>query len=122
MRCRAIRQRWNGSGRASMAFRHSRCAFHLANLPELGCEAEFIERAEWQRNENADPLGKQPIRLLERQCDFGWIARRFCGIGNAPMCCHRLTRPYRADFPSGVVAYGKDKIEFRFFEELDPRL
>ena len=100
---------------ASDDFMSPRClcrgAFQSADFAQFLLQAQLIERAYWQRGENADPLIEHPIGILERQRDFG---RRTLGFGRVrypPMRRHWLTGPDRAGFTRRVVADREYEIE-----------
>src|SRR3984893_16922068 len=84
----------------------------------------MIKRAQWQGRENSDTLKKHPVGIFKRKCDFGRRTFGLSGIGNAPMCGHRLARPNRTCFAGGVVANGEHEIERQRARlcELIPRL
>jgi hypothetical protein len=70
-----------------------------------------LSRLGMQRQEEADSAIESDEGVAEGSVDlFGRALHG--GIGNAPMSGHGLARPDRADFTGGVIANGKDKIEF----------
>src|ERR1700749_3009929 len=97
----------------SVAFRHPRGAFHVADLPEFALKGQLVERTQGKSSENADALVEEPIGFPEGLRDFGRCAFGFGRIGDAPMCRHRLSGPDRAVLGRSIVAHREHEIELR---------
>src|SRR6478672_3156881 len=86
---------------------------HATDLAQLLLQAHFVEAADRKRYEDANSLREHPVGIFEGKTDLCFGSVCIGGIRNAPMCGHRLTRPYRADFTRGVIANREHEIERR---------
>lgn len=62
--------------------------------------------------EKADSPIKQKESIPEGSLAFFRCAYDRGGIGNTPMCSHRLARPHRANRVRGIITDGENKLEF----------
>src|ERR1700734_2535090 len=101
------------SRRSSASILRRAAILARADRVELFLQAQLIERAQRQADENSDAVGQHAERIGKRQAHFRLGAGGKRRIGDAPMRGHRLARPHRAGFRRRVVADGEDEIELR---------
>ena len=89
------------------------CVLRLADRVELLLQAQPVERAERQADEDVDAVGQHSERVGEGEADFGFGAVAAAGSG-MPQCAV-IGWPGQTGqaSPRRVVADGEDEIELR---------
>ena len=101
-----------------------RNALLTADMVDFFLDGELVESREGKAEEQADPAVQDKEGVAKSAVDLLWAASDGSGIGDTPMRGDGLSGPNGADFLSGIVADGKDKVHRRSagLGELTPAL
>src|SRR5919108_2847559 len=88
-------------------------ALVLPDVFECGLHCHRIQGCDGQAEELLDASVQYQRHLMKPLAFFFRRALESRGVCHAPMGRHRLPWPHGTDFPSGVIAHGKEKIELR---------
>src|SRR5262245_10960600 len=90
--------------------RPDRESLQATDFVELALERKVFQCVDRQINEKRNTSIKLGIGFKKSFSLFVIAAMYRCWIVNSPVRRHRLARPYRASFCSGLITYGKYKI------------
>ena len=85
----------------------------MADVVEFFLQSEPVESCQRQTKKQADAAVENEERFAESPLHVCGASTNHRRVGNAPVGCHRLSGPDRADFLRGVVTNRKDEIELR---------
>src|ERR1700683_4562411 len=85
----------------------------LPDAVNFSLDCKLVEARKGQAQKEPDSAVKGHKSIPKSALDLVRSSRYGSRVSDAPMCCHRLPRPNRANFFGRVVTNRENKIHFR---------